>query len=119
MVVEPPFVCAAGAHGSAGGGVFSNDTVDTDSGAVSVRIGLASRALNALTDVDSSGSLPVLTRETGCTRRGRIRIAVNLTSHALGAGSLTTACERACLTVCAVSGWIGVIVRSTGRAEVT
>ena len=113
VVIELSLVCAYYWGDGTLGAVCVSGAVDALRRTVRVGIRFAGSTLNALADVDSSGSLPVLTRQTSCTWCRRTRIAVSLTSHALSTLGLAAASVCAGLAGHTVSGRIGVMISST------
>ena len=112
VVVELSLVCAHHRIDGTRGAVLANHTVDTTGGAVRVSVCFAGRTLNALTDINSTRSLPVLTCEACCTRRRRAAVAVYLTSLALAARGLATACVCASAAFYAFGGRVRVTIGS-------
>ena len=112
VVVELSLVCAHHRIDGTHGAVLADNTVDTSGGAVRVSVHLASRTLNALTDIDSTRSLPKLTGEARRARCRRAAVAVYLTSITLHTLGLATACVRASVAVYTFSGRVRVTIGS-------
>eukprot|EP01043_Picozoa_sp_COSAG02_P024848 COSAG02_NODE_1374_length_13005_cov_5.606152_11_plen_183_part_00 len=114
VVVELSLICAIHRADGTRGAVLADNTVDTAGDAVRVRIRLPSRTWNALTDINGTRVLPVLTCEARCTRCRRAAVAVYLTSHALAARGFAAACVCASAAFYTLGGWVGVTIGSAG-----